>query len=270
MLVLLYHRVHPKFGVRPEEFKKQMEFLKRHFNVLSLKEAAKGNSSFPLVLITFDDGFYDVFYYAYPILRELSLPAVIFVSPERLLDSQEVRETPEPSNASTYEAFKNSFLKGDNSAFLSWGELKRMGDVFSVQSHALTHRAAVGKGGKPFKGEGRDWRLFSLPEEERERVKPGTPLTSILVREREEAERELLTSKEIIEERLGEEVNSIAFPWGIYNGELLETAKKLGYRYCFTTERGWNRRLSCRVKRLAVGEKKSLRWFKIRSLLYAP
>ena len=268
--VLLYHRIHPRFGIHPKEFEKQMQFLKKHFKVVSLHEALKENLSFPSALITFDDGFYDVFYYAYPILRELSLPAVIFVSPERLLDSREVRETPEPSNISTYEAFKNSFLHKNNSAFLSWGELMKMKDVFSVQSHALTHRAAVGKGGKPFKGEGRDWRLFSLPEEERERVKPGTPLTSILVRERGEAERELSTSKEIIEERLGEEVNSIAFPWGIYDGELLKTAKKLGYRYCFTTERGWNRRLSCRVKRLAVGEKKSLRWFKIRSLLYAP
>jgi len=270
VLVLLYHRVHPEFGVPPQEFKRQMEFLKKRFKVLSLEEAVKGKTFFPSALITFDDGFYDVFHYAYPILKELSLPATVFVSPERLLNSEEVRETPEPSNCSTYEAFKNSFLKGDNSAFLSWGELQKMGDVFSVQSHALTHRAAVGEGGKLFKREGRDWRIFSLPEEERKRVKAGTPLTSILVKDKREAKRELLTSKKVIEEKLGREVYAIAFPWGIYDGELLETAKRLGYRHCFTTERGWNgRRLPFKVKRLAVGERKSLRWFKIRSLLYS-
>ena len=268
MLVLLYHRVHPKFGVHPELFREQMLFLKRRLRLVSLKEAE--NPPPFSALVTFDDGFYDVFYYAYPILKELSIPAVIFVSPERLLNSQVVRTAPHYSNVSTYEAFKNSFLNKDNSAFLSWGELKEMEDVFSIQSHGLTHRATVGRGGKPFKGEGKDWRIFSLSEEERKKVKVGTPLTSILVKDKREAERELSLSKEIIEKNLGIKVNSLAFPWGIYNGELLKTAKKLGYRYCFTTVRGWNRRASCEIKRLAVGEKKSLRWFKIRSLLYSP
>jgi len=96
------------------------------------------------------------------------------------------------------------------------------------------------------------------------RVKAGTPLTSILVKDRKEAEMEFSLSKEIIEKKLGKEVYTIAFPWGIYDRELLETAKKLGYRHCFTTERGWNaKELPFKVKRLAVGEKKSLRWFKI-------
>ncbi len=269
MLVLLYHRVHPKFGVHPELFRKQMVFLKEKFRVLSLKEARETSPPFS-ALITFDDGFYDVFHYAYPILKELSLPAVIFVSPERLLDSWDVRNSPSFSNLSTYQAFKNSFLRGDNSAFLSWGELREMGELFSVQSHALTHRAAVGEGGKPFKEEERDWRLYSLPKGEREKVEEGTPLTSILLKDKEEAKRELTTSKALIEERLGREVDSIAWPWGIYDKELLKIAKETGYRFAFTTKRGWNRRLSLEVKRLPVGERKSLRWFKIRSLLYGP
>ena len=266
MLVLLYHRVHPRFGVHPELFKEQMFFLRRHLKVVSLKEAE--NPPPFSALVTFDDGFYDVFHYAYPVLKELSIPAVIFVSPERLLNSQVVRRTPEPSNRSTCEAFRNSFLKGDNSAFLSWGELKEMGDVFSVQSHGLSHRAAVGQGGKPYGGED-DWRVFSLSEEERENLSKGAPLTSILVADPERARKELRSSKELIENRLGTEVNSIAFPWGIYSRELLETAREEGYRFCFTTERGWNRRLSCKVKRLAVGERKGMGWFRTRSFLYS-
>ncbi|WP_456454695.1 polysaccharide deacetylase family protein [Thermovibrio sp.] len=266
MLVLLYHRVHPEFGVHPELFREQLLFLKKSFRVLSLKEAEDGGSR--SVLITFDDGFYDTYYYAYPILKELSLPAVVFVSPERLFNSDKVREEKALSDVSTYRAFKLSFSQGDNSPFLSWGELRKMGDLFSVQSHALTHRACIGAKGKPFKGE-KDWRYFSLSEEERRKVEPGTPLTSVLVLDRKEAERELSESKRIIEERLNVKVNSIAFPWGIYDRELLKLAKKLGYRFCFTTERGWNRRLSCEVKRLAVGERKSLNWFKTRALFYS-
>jgi len=265
MLVLLYHRIHPKFGVKPQDFKRQVLFLKKHLKPVNLEEAERApRLSF---LITFDDGFYDNYFYAYPILKELQVPAVIFVPPERLLDSEEVRRDEKLTNFSTYEAFKLSFLHKDNFPFLSWGELREMGDVFSVQSHGLTHRAAPGRG-KPFKGKG-DWRLFSLSEEERKGLKEGSQLSSILVKDKREAKRELSLSKELIEKKLGVEVKALAFPWGIYDKELLEIAKRVGYRLCFTTERGWNLLRSCKVKRLAVSEKKSFRWFKIRSLLYS-
>ncbi len=267
LLVLLYHRVHPEFGVHPEVFERQIEFLVRRLRVVSLDNFEKSGKL--STLVTFDDGFYDFFVYAYPVLKKYQVPAVVFVSPERVLDSDEVRNSPEFSDVSTPEAFKRSFLNGDNSAFLSWGELRLISEegLVSVQSHALTHRAALGKG-KPYRPPN-DWRIYSLPEDIREKVKPGTELTSILIADKREAERELSLSKSILEEKLGKEVNAVAWPWGIYDGELVEMAKRLGYKFCFTTERGWNRRDFCRIKRLAVSEKKSMFWFKTRVLLYA-
>ena len=266
-VALLYHRVHPKYGVHPEVFESQVRFLVKRFKpifIKNLEEFGRITS-----IITFDDGFYDFFIYAYPILKKYGVPAVIFVSPERILESDEVRNFPKFSDVSTSEAFRRSFLEGDNSAFLSWGELHKISSegLVSVQSHALTHRAAVGRG-KPYKPPS-DWRVFSLPSGLREKVKPGTELTSILVTDKREAERELFLSKSILEEKLGEEVNSIAWPWGIYDEELVEIAKRVGYEFCFTTERGWNRGDSCHIKRLAVSEKKSMFWFKTRTLLYS-
>ncbi len=252
-LVLLYHRINPNFGIKPEVFKKQIKILKR---LLSKDQ----------FLITFDDGFYDFFFYAYPILKEFELNAVIFISPERILNSEDIRYNAELTRISTSTAFCNSFLKNDNSAFLSWGELKAVSDIVDVQSHGLTHRASIGKGHPYKKG---DWRICSLTEEERAKVKEGTELTSILVTNYEEAERELKESKEIIEKKLGKSVNSIAFPWGIYNDNLIEIAKATGYKYCFTTERGWNRRKDCKIKRLSVSEKKNMFWFVTRSIIYA-
>ncbi len=265
--VLLYHRVHPEYGVHPEVFEKQIEFLSRKLKMVPIGTLEKaGRFS---ALVTFDDGFYDFFVYAYPILKKYQVPAVIFVSPERVLNSDEVRTSAQFSDVPTPEAFKKSFLDGDNSAFLSWGELRLISSegLVSVQSHALTHRAAPGKG-KPYRPP-KDWRIYSLPEDVRKKVKPGTELTSILVADKREAERELSFSKSILEERLGKEVNAIAWPWGIYDEELVEIAKKVGYRFCFTTERGWNREDFCHIKRLAVSEKKSMFWFKTRALLYA-
>lgn len=264
--VLLYHRIHPEFGVKPEVFEKQIKFLRRYFQILKIEEL-KGSVRFPSVLITFDDGFSDVFFYAYPVLRKYNVPAVLFVSPQRVLDSEEVRSNSMVSEVSTFEAFKRSFLDGDNSAFLSWGELRAMSDLVDVHSHALSHRAAVGRG-KPFKSRS-DWRVYSLSEEERKKVKEGTELTSILVADYKEAEKELRKSKRIVEEKLNKEVDAIAWPWGIYDEKVVDVAKNVGYRFCFTTERGWNRDDFCRIKRLAVSEKKSMFWFKTRTLLYA-
>jgi peptidoglycan/xylan/chitin deacetylase (PgdA/CDA1 family) len=267
-VVLLYHRVHPEFGLSPEMFRKQMEFLKNHFNLIKL-ENLQNSKKFPSAMVTFDDGFSDFLFYAFPILKELSIPAVLFVSPDRTLDTKEIRTSADDSNVSTYDAFKNSFLKGDNSPFLSWGELRYLEStgLVSVESHGLTHRAVLGKG-KPYK-EGKDWRIFSLPEDERKRVKEGTELTSILVSEKRESEEELRLSKEILEEKLGKKIKALAWPWGIYSERAVKVARSLGYEFCFTTERGFNRGNHCRIKRLAVGNKKGMFWFRTRSLLYS-
>jgi peptidoglycan/xylan/chitin deacetylase (PgdA/CDA1 family) len=87
-LVLCYHRVndsgHPFFGGMPLAlFREQMEVLRERFCVSFLHElverAAAGDVPANAVAITFDDGYRDNYDYAYPILRELSLPATIFL-----------------------------------------------------------------------------------------------------------------------------------------------------------------------------------------------
>jgi len=263
---LLYHRVHPKFGVKPEIFEEQIKFLKKYFQILKLEELEKRNH-FPSALITFDDGFLDTFFYAYPVLRKYNVPAILFVSPQRILNTEDVRDNPMISDVSTFEAFKNSFLNNDNSAFLSWGELKAISDLIDVQSHALSHRASLGKG-KPIKSK-HDWRVYSLNDNEREKIKEGTELTSILVTNHKVAEKELMESKRLLEEKLNKAVNAIAWPWGIYDERVVDIAKKIGYRFCFTTNRGFNRKDFCHIKRLAVNERKSMLWFITRTFLYS-
>jgi peptidoglycan/xylan/chitin deacetylase (PgdA/CDA1 family) len=87
-LVLCYHRVndsgHPFFGGMPLAlFREQMEVLRERFCVSFLHElverAAAGDVPANAVAITFDDGYRDNYDYAYPILRELSVPATIFL-----------------------------------------------------------------------------------------------------------------------------------------------------------------------------------------------
>ena len=87
--ILYYHRVndvrHPFFaGTRVETFSAQMEQLRKHFCVLPLEELVycKERREVPdrAVAITFDDGYKDNFSNAFPILKELGLPATIFLT----------------------------------------------------------------------------------------------------------------------------------------------------------------------------------------------
>jgi peptidoglycan/xylan/chitin deacetylase (PgdA/CDA1 family) len=68
----------------PQEFRSQMELVAERYNVVSIRTvlaAQRGETSLPAgaVLITFDDGYRDFAEHAWPVLREFSLPAVLFV-----------------------------------------------------------------------------------------------------------------------------------------------------------------------------------------------
>jgi peptidoglycan/xylan/chitin deacetylase (PgdA/CDA1 family) len=92
--VLTYHRVNEPsaepdldpglISATPEEFREQMQLVSEHYHPVSLRTvlaAQRGEASLPsgAVLITFDDGYRDFALHAWPVLRELGLPAVLFV-----------------------------------------------------------------------------------------------------------------------------------------------------------------------------------------------
>ncbi|MGQ9663592.1 MAG: polysaccharide deacetylase family protein [Kiritimatiellia bacterium] len=68
--------------VKESEFRKQMFYLARHFKVVPLASISFPLAPYPKprVVITFDDGYANNFTVAYPVLRELNLPATIFVT----------------------------------------------------------------------------------------------------------------------------------------------------------------------------------------------
>ncbi len=88
VIVLMYHRVGDKQDLFPsfsvEKFSEQMHWIKSNCNVIHPDEfevSIKNNKkSKPNVLITFDDGYKCCYDYAYPILKELSLPALVFLA----------------------------------------------------------------------------------------------------------------------------------------------------------------------------------------------
>ncbi len=88
--ILMYHYVDTvpngsRLHVTPKTFQKQMEFLKVHgYRVMPLWDyvrtlKAGKKPGYKTVVITFDDGYLDNFSKAFPVLKELGLPATIFM-----------------------------------------------------------------------------------------------------------------------------------------------------------------------------------------------
>lgn len=86
--ILTYHSFDSSKGllsVTPENFEKQMHFLKYHgYKVITLNELVEGKKihrkfAHNTVVITIDDGYENNFTYAYPVLRKYGFPATIFL-----------------------------------------------------------------------------------------------------------------------------------------------------------------------------------------------
>jgi len=96
--ILNYHRVNDDGdsffpGIKVNVFEKHMEYLSSFYNIMPLEEAINRvkYNDIPdnIIIITFDDGYKDVYLNAYPILKKLSIPATIFL-PTSCIDTGEV------------------------------------------------------------------------------------------------------------------------------------------------------------------------------------
>jgi peptidoglycan/xylan/chitin deacetylase (PgdA/CDA1 family) len=129
--VLGYHRISDSrhvLSVRPASFKQQLETTLDSGAVpLSVTEALdrldRGESDGRFFCVTFDDGYLDNLEHAVPVLRELGVPATIFV-PTRIIDGD-----------ATYHWFDAP------PPALTWPQLRFLTEegLVDVQAHTRTH-----------------------------------------------------------------------------------------------------------------------------------
>lgn len=101
--ILMYHSIspfnkklpsihHKVISATPEMFEKQIVYLNKYYQIISLEDYVlrrSSNMKIPdgCVVLTFDDGYLDNYTYAYPILNAYNTRATIFICPT-LIDSQ--------------------------------------------------------------------------------------------------------------------------------------------------------------------------------------
>ena len=124
LTILTYHsisnEIEPDETVTPEEFGRQLQYIKENYKVIFLEEAIEylqtdlGKVSGSIV-ITFDDGYSDNYYNAYPLLKKHNFPATIFLI--------------------------SDFIENNEGKYLSSSQIHEMKDNnISFGSHTISHR----------------------------------------------------------------------------------------------------------------------------------
>lgn len=131
-MILSYHRVNPWYKddaltVSVENFERQILYLiKKGYKFISLKDYISTNSNKKHIYIslTFDDGFADNFWYAFPLLKKYKIPATIFLI----------------AGFVGKDLIFNRYRDKEKDRFLKWEEVKEMIDSdIDFGSHSLTH-----------------------------------------------------------------------------------------------------------------------------------
>lgn len=124
-------------SVSIEQFEYFCNYLKnKKYNTLFLREwydyknhPEKINKK--QVVLTFDDGYLDNWVYVFPILKKYRLKGTIFINPEFVHPSNELRLQ--------YDLNKNKMIS--SLGFLNWNEIKEMdkSPYIDIQSHSMSH-----------------------------------------------------------------------------------------------------------------------------------
>ena len=272
VVILTYHRIVKDYSREVntaksinhpvENFRKEMQFLKKWFNVVSLDEVAaiikgKKPADKPTVAITIDDGFDDNYSLAYPVLKSLGLPATIFLTAGCINTSRLpwVEELDEAFAATDRESmqlnsvFKNKVfalrtLKQKQSAYeYIVPKLKHL--TYSKRREIIADISQALGVPKTFKRRMLNWQEVKEMAENNITFGAHTMTHPILSRmSLFDAKKEIFDSKQVIERALNKPVKHFAFPNGRledFSPELKAYCKDIGFESICACAYGPNR-----------------------------
>ncbi len=262
--IIFYHRILPE---NLKIFEWQIKIFSEYNYIVSIDEIENFSEKYNGLIITFDDGFYDNFVYAFPILKKYGVKATIF------LITNKIKESGIRKNLIDYWNGKIEFTelnKQDNNEYLTWEEIYFMYKSGIINFHAHSHshythyinnhRVNYSQRRLKYLRENMDKRLnFKVAGlfKGNEYLPNKNRFESELERE-ERLRKEFLYPKEYIKKYLGYESDHFCWPWGEYDNFSLKLGKKFGYRYFYTTEKGVLGRTIdyCKIPRISSSFKK--------------
>ena len=274
--ILCYHRIVaninqaeqetlPGMVTSAETFRRQMKLVRDHYEAVSLAEAVavlrgERNDRGSVLALTFDDGYRDFYEQAWPILRELNLPATVFIPTAyigsgKMLDHDRfyrfVMRARSRGLSLRVPLVKARLSEEKVEALCSEVDPLRAYIQFSRLPFALRERSLSCLGdfvGDQQEGELNGFRLLDW-EMVREMASAGISFGAhtdnhvVLTHEEPETvEREILRSKQVLEEMTGRPARHFAYPTGRYNAAIIKAVASVGFEAAVTTERRLNRR----------------------------
>ncbi len=247
-LILCYHNVvavgspacgDPGLHMPCDRFEQQIRWLAAHYTVIDLSEfvdrVTAGKSLRAVAALTFDDAYAGVFDQAAPVLRQVGVPATVFVvgtAGRRAGFWWDQKPVVESSDPALRRQWLNT-LRGDETAIVP-------GDA--REELPASHRPA-------------DWSVI------RSASQSGMTVGAHSVTHRSlptlsdaELEFEVVTSRSIVEHAIGTRPDFFAYPYGLWDYRVRSRVRLAGYRAGLTLNAGLNRPFAdpCSLRRVNV------------------
>lgn len=187
LIMLMFHRVvDVNQQFDANKFERYIQYLKNTFTIC--------DPFGPLTLktlnicLSFDDAYCDFYFYVYPLLKRYNIKAILGVSTDYIMESTSLNS--ETRLSVPYPDGMHSTIWRDKVPFCTWQELKEMSDSGHVimASHSASHPHLTD---------------------------PNCDL-----------KKEIIDSKNILEEKLQHPINSFIYPYGDYNRQVHKLVKQ--------------------------------------------
>ena len=200
----MYHHINcDQFSNDLESFERHLKYVVDQFNIVVPGDTLSKERD--NLCLTFDDAYYDFYYYVFPLLKKYQIKAVLAVPTALISDTADVAPALRMSLNHKEIYHGKNYQKYDS--FCTWDELREMSDSGFVvmASHSHTHKDLTGKD-------------IDLQEE-------------------------IVASKRILEEKMQTGIESFILPFGRYNYDSFALLQE-HYRYIFKVGQGVNRDFS--------------------------
>jgi peptidoglycan/xylan/chitin deacetylase (PgdA/CDA1 family) len=274
----MYHRVIPRkeaakgiqagMYVEPTTFRCHLQFLRKYLRIVAISEISslsKGSfenlNAKPCCVLTFDDGWYDFYEYAFPILQDYQIPATVFL-PTDFIGTRDWFWTDRlASLLSEMENFGKSTRRSRSSSSSLMNQLLELKGSYEIRLEKAinllkTHRnnqieemlSELAQNGDlhPYPL----GRAFLSWEEIKEMAQSGivtfgshtashrilTTLQDNEIKDEMTKSREKLIAKKAVDSSF----IPFSYPNGDYDEKIAKMAKEVGYSLGVTTHKGWN------------------------------
>ncbi len=295
LVILMYHRIlptddnrclteEPGMIVTPSTFKQHLEILANYFQFVSLSDwIEKKNNNQPLpslaCAITFDDGWSDNYEFAYPILKELDVPATIYLV-SNIIDTDNIFWPERVSHTLISIAENNSTLW--DKPELKWLRNVQTDYAFDQKSPTRNQISQIINGLKKYTDTDINQRLSALESDFNIEQYPSTSKNILTWQQVDEMidsglieigshtcqhirlvdglsadllNTEIIESKKIIEKKINKQIKTFCFPNGDFSKASSELVEK-NYLSSVSTQAGWNSNTSSShlLQRVAIHE----------------